>query len=96
LKLLNTIALQTAGALESALLAGKMVAAVRDREQLTALQKELDTACTIQHSLVPRVFPPFPERRDFDIHAQMTSAKAVGGDFFDPKSGSWGGRSGMK
>ena len=83
LKLLNTIALQTAAAIENSLLCAEMVDAVRDREQLAALQKELDTARTIQHSLVPRIFPPFPERTDFDIHAEMTSAKAVGGDFFD-------------
>jgi len=83
LKLLNTIALQTAAAIENSLLCSDMLIAVRDREQLAALQKELDTARTIQHSLVPRIFPPFPERADFDIHAQMTSAKAVGGDFFD-------------
>ncbi|MBI1787959.1 MAG: SpoIIE family protein phosphatase [Acidobacteria bacterium] len=83
LKLLNTIALQTAAAIENSLLCAEMVGAVRDREQLAAIQKELDTARTIQHSLVPRTFPPFPERADFDIHAQMTSAKEVGGDFFD-------------
>lgn len=83
LKLLNTIALQTAAAIENAILCVEMVGAARDREQLAALQKELDTARMIQHSLVPRVFPPFPERGDFDIHAQMTSARAVGGDFFD-------------
>ena len=83
LKLLNTIALQTATAIENALLCADMVEAVRDREKLAALQKELDTARTIQHLLVPRTFPPFPERTDFDIHAQMNSARAVGGDFFD-------------
>jgi sigma-B regulation protein RsbU (phosphoserine phosphatase) len=83
LKLLNTIALQTAAAIENSLLCSEMVDAVRDRAQLAAIQRELDTARTIQHSLVPRTFPPFPERTDFDIHAQMTSAKAVGGDFFD-------------
>lgn len=83
LKLLNTIALQTAAAIESSLLCSEMVVAARDRAQLAALQKELDTARTIQHLLVPRTFPPFPDHRDFDIHAQMTSAKAVGGDFFD-------------
>lgn len=83
LKLLNTIALQTAAAIENSILASEMVDAVRDRAQLAAIQKELDTARTIQHSLVPRTFPPFPERTDFDIHAQMTSARAVGGDFFD-------------
>jgi serine phosphatase RsbU (regulator of sigma subunit) len=83
LKLLNTIALQTAAAIENSLLCSEMVVAARDRAQLAALQKELDTARTIQHLLVPRTFPPFPDRKDFDIHAQMTSARAVGGDFFD-------------
>lgn len=83
LKLLNTIALQTAAAIENAVLCTEMVDAARYREQLTAIQRELDTARTIQHSLVPRRFPPFPDRTDFDLHAQMTSARAVGGDFFD-------------
>ena len=83
LKLLNTLALQTAAAIENTLLCAEMVDAVRDREQLASIQKELDTARTIQHSLVPRVFPPFPERTDFEIHAQMTAARSVGGDFFD-------------
>jgi sigma-B regulation protein RsbU (phosphoserine phosphatase) len=83
LKLLNTIALQTAAAIENSLLCAEMVSAVRDREQLAAIQNELDTARNIQHLLVPRTFPPFPDRTDFELHAQMTSARAVGGDFFD-------------
>ncbi len=83
LQLLNTIALQTAGAIENSLLCAQMVGAARDREQLATIQRELDTARTIQHLLVPRTFPPFPERTDFELHAQMTSARAVGGDFFD-------------
>ncbi len=83
LKLLNTIALQTATAIENSLLCAEMVDAVRDREKLAGLERELDTARTIQHSLLPSVFPPFPGRTDFDIHAQMNAAKAVGGDFFD-------------
>src|SRR5215472_15598662 len=83
LKLLNTIALQTAAAIENSIICEEMVGAARYREQLTAIQKELDTARAIQHSLLPRIFPPFPDRSDFDIHAQMTSARAVGGDFFD-------------
>lgn len=83
LKLLNTIALQTAAAIENSFLCAEMVDAARDREQLIAIQKELDTARTIQHLLVPRTFPPFPERTDFELHAQMNSARAVGGDFFD-------------
>jgi serine phosphatase RsbU (regulator of sigma subunit) len=83
LKLLNTIALQTAAAIENSVLCAQMVDAARYREQLTAIEREMDTARAIQHSLLPRTFPPFPERTDFEIHAQMTSARAVGGDFFD-------------
>lgn len=83
LKLLNTIALQTAAAIQNSVMCAEMVDAARYREQLTAIQRELDTAQRIQQSLLPRVFPPFPDRKDFDIHAQMTSARAVGGDFFD-------------
>jgi sigma-B regulation protein RsbU (phosphoserine phosphatase) len=83
LKLLNTIALQTAAAIENSLMCTEMVETARYREQLAAIQRELDTARAIQHSLLPRIFPPFPGRKDFDIHAQMTSARAVGGDFFD-------------
>jgi serine phosphatase RsbU (regulator of sigma subunit) len=83
LKLLNTIALQTAAAIENSIMCTEMVDAARYREQLTAIQRELNTARAIQQSLLPRTFPPFPGRKDFDIHAQMTSARAVGGDFFD-------------
>jgi serine phosphatase RsbU (regulator of sigma subunit) len=83
LKLLNTIALQTAAAIENSVLCAEMVEAARYREQFAAIQKELETARAIQHSLLQRIFPPFPDRADFDIHAQMTAARAVGGDFFD-------------
>jgi sigma-B regulation protein RsbU (phosphoserine phosphatase) len=33
--------------------------------------------------MVPCQFPPFPDRSEFAIHASMTPARAVGGDFFD-------------
>ena len=44
---------------------------------------ELGVAKTIQTNAVPNSFPAFPERADFDIFASMTSAKEVGGDFYD-------------
>jgi GAF domain-containing protein len=78
LKLLNTIAMQTAAAIENTLLCGEMVDAARNREQLAAIQQDLETANTIQHALIPRIFPPFPERTDFDIHGRMTPARSVG------------------
>lgn len=47
------------------------------------IDKELEFARQIQHSALPSVFPPYPNRFDFDIFAQMDTAKEVGGDFYD-------------
>jgi phosphoserine phosphatase RsbU/P len=47
------------------------------------IQGELKVATDIQASHLPRVFPPFPSRNDFDIFAHMDPAKEVGGDFYD-------------
>ncbi len=59
---------------------------LRDLTETTAakerMQGELAVAAQIQHSMVPSVFPAFPERCDFDIHAMMKPAKEVGGDFY--------------
>ena len=44
---------------------------------------ELELATKIQANMLPNIFPPFPERADFDIFASMTPAKEVGGDFYD-------------
>ena len=56
-------------------------------EEITAEKKrieaELDMASSIQASQLPNIFPPFPERTEFDIFATMTPAKEVGGDFYD-------------
>jgi sigma-B regulation protein RsbU (phosphoserine phosphatase) len=57
--------------------------AALDRDQLVALQQELEVARKIQYSIVPRKFPPFPERKEFEIHAAMIPAREVGGDFYD-------------
>src|SRR5574344_1833626 len=51
-----------------------------DKEKMEA---ELNIAKEIQESALPKVFPPYPERTDFDIFASMTPAKKVGGDFYD-------------
>jgi len=47
------------------------------------IASELDIACSIQMSLVPRTFPAFPERSDFDLFASLEPAREVGGDFYD-------------
>lgn len=44
---------------------------------------ELDVAKHIQSSMLPCIFPAFPERPEIDIYATMTPAKEVGGDFYD-------------
>jgi sigma-B regulation protein RsbU (phosphoserine phosphatase) len=57
--------------------------AVKDRDQLVTIQQELEVARKIQQSIVPRRFPPFPDRKEFEIHATMIPAQNVGGDFYD-------------
>jgi serine phosphatase RsbU (regulator of sigma subunit)/anti-sigma regulatory factor (Ser/Thr protein kinase) len=47
------------------------------------IQSELRIARDIQTSMLPRVFPPFPDRTEFEIFALMEPAKEVGGDFYD-------------
>lgn len=44
---------------------------------------ELNVATQIQADMLPRIFPAFPEREEFDIYATMNPAKEVGGDFYD-------------
>ena len=44
---------------------------------------ELDVAKHIQASMLPCIFPAFPDRNEIDIYATMEPAKEVGGDFYD-------------
>ena len=44
---------------------------------------ELHMANQIQESMLPSIFPAFPERSEFDIYATMDPAREVGGDFYD-------------
>ena len=48
-----------------------------------AIENELAIAGSIQMAMLPKTFPPFPERSDIDIFGSLTPAKAVGGDLFD-------------
>lgn len=57
--------------------------ALAARESLLAIRQELSVAARIQQSILPRVFPPFPDRKEFELHAAMIPAKEVGGDLFD-------------
>ena len=44
---------------------------------------ELNVATQIQADMLPRIFPPFPQKKEIDLFASMTPAKEVGGDFYD-------------
>ena len=47
------------------------------------MESELQIARNIQMSMLPKIFPPYPDRDDIDIYAQLTPAKEVGGDLYD-------------
>ena len=52
-------------------------------EAAARIDKELEFAKQIQYSALPSVFPPYPNHTDFEIYAEMITAKEVGGDFYD-------------
>ena len=60
---------------------------IRENEAITAererISTELSLATRIQVSMLPNIFPPFPDRTEFDIYASMEPAREVGGDFYD-------------
>ena len=47
------------------------------------INTELSLATKIQNAMLPHIFPPFPDRTEFDLYASMDPAKEVGGDFYD-------------
>ncbi len=60
---------------------------IRELTETTAakqrIESELKIARQIQMSILPKIFPPFPDRKDVDIYAVISPAKEVGGDFYD-------------
>ena len=54
------------------------ITAVKER-----MENELEIAKGIQMSMIPKIFPSYPERGDIDIFASIVPAKEVGGDLFD-------------
>ena len=51
--------------------------------QKERMGKELEIAKEIQMSMIPKIYPPYPDRCDIDIYASIVPAKEVGGDLFD-------------
>jgi serine phosphatase RsbU (regulator of sigma subunit) len=46
-------------------------------------ESELRVAHDIQMSFLKKIFPAFPERSDFSLHATIVPAREVGGDLYD-------------
>ncbi len=68
----------------------KTIGVVRDlraaevnKLELERVNRELEVASRIQQAIIPKQFPPFPERREFELFAEMRPALQVGGDFYD-------------
>lgn len=57
--------------------------AMLEHDQLISIRNDLNTAREIQMGILPKTFPPFPDRKEFDLYASMVAAKEVGGDFYD-------------
>ena len=57
-----------------------LTAVTAEKERIGA---ELNIATQIQADMLPRIFPAFPDRNEFDLYASMDPAKEVGGDFYD-------------
>ena len=66
------------GAPEQAIVRIAQVTAEKER-----IGAELNVATQIQASMLPCIFPAFPDRPEFDVYATMQPAKEVGGDFYD-------------
>jgi sigma-B regulation protein RsbU (phosphoserine phosphatase) len=60
---------------------------IRELKETTAskasIESELRIAHNIQMAMLPKTFPPFPERNDIDVYGLLNPAKAVGGDLYD-------------
>ncbi|MHC4212705.1 MAG: PAS domain S-box protein [Planctomycetota bacterium] len=56
----------------------KVIKAQKDR-----MEKELNVARDIQMSMLPLIFPAFPNRKELEVYATLVPAREVGGDFYD-------------
>src|SRR5262245_34177402 len=75
---LATAFLSLESALQQSIAHLKETTAAKER-----IESELNIARDIQMSILPRTFPPFPQRTEFELHATIEPAYEVGGDFYD-------------
>lgn len=53
------------------------------RQQQNIVENELRIARSIQTSMLPKTFPPYPDCDQVEIYGKLTPAKSVGGDLYD-------------
>ena len=51
--------------------------------QKASMERELNVASGIQRAMLPKIFPPYPDREDVDIYGSLAAARGAGGDLFD-------------
>ena len=57
--------------------------ATRTAAEKERIATEISLASEIQEQSIPHLFPPFPDRTEFELYASMTPARGVGGDFYN-------------
>lgn len=57
-----------------------LTAVTAEKERIGA---ELNVATQIQADMLPRIFPTFTDKKEYELFASMDPAKEVGGDFYD-------------
>jgi len=60
-----------------------LIAEKKNQEIKERIESELNVARSIQMSMIPKIFPAFPNIQEVDIHAFLLPAKEVGGDLYD-------------
>ena len=81
-----TLPMIVANAIGMAIYTSIVVNLVKQRsweQEKHTIEGELNAAREIQMSMVPKMFPPFPDRPEFELSAVLEPAKEVGGDFYD-------------
>jgi sigma-B regulation protein RsbU (phosphoserine phosphatase) len=68
-------------------MAGRLGESIERLKTTTAAKERIDSELRVAHEIqmgiLPKIFPPFPERPEFDLHALIHPAQEVGGDFYD-------------
>jgi sigma-B regulation protein RsbU (phosphoserine phosphatase) len=58
-------------------------ATIRETKARQVIERELEVARQIQTSLLPLLRPPFPDRPEFSLDADLVPALVMAGDFYD-------------